>query len=70
MTRNKNYRIILHIFLSYVLFIALLNLSGAGLGRIESYLLAFLSAFSSVVYLSYKYSSLFGVNVLLAAIFG
>jgi hypothetical protein len=70
MTRNKNYSIILHIFLSYVLFIALLNLSGAGLGRIESYLLAFVSAFSSIVYLSYKYSSLFGVNVLLAAIFG
>ena len=62
--------ILFHLFISYILFISILIFGGSDLGRVESYLVAFFSASLSILYLSYKFNRLFGINIAIMAMIG
>ena len=70
MKKYKYNSILLHLFISYIFFVFSLVLSGDELNRIESYSLLFLISSMSILYLSFQFHILFGVNILLIGIFG
>ena len=62
--------IVIQLFLSHVMFLLLLVLFGSGLGRGESYLVAFISSVSSLMYLSYQFYRFFKINILFITLTG
>jgi hypothetical protein len=56
--------------ISYMLFISPLVMVGDSLQRLESYLIAILAATIALLFLSYEFKRVYGINIVLITIFG
>ena len=66
----KNKNILLHLFISYLLFISILIIFGGGLSRVASYAVAFMAATFSICFLSHKFKDIYHVNITSIAMIG
>ena len=56
--------------ISYILFISPLVMVGDNLQRLESYLITILAATIALLFLSYEFKRVYGINIVLITIFG
>ena len=70
MRLNKQTTILVHLFISYLIFILPLIFVGSGLGRFSSYALTLFSSSLAIIYLSLMFRSLFDINITISAMTG
>ena len=67
---NKKTSILVHLFISYLIFLLPLFLVGSGLGRLTSYLLTLLTSSLAIIYLSFMFRNIFAINITILAMTG